>query len=104
MTDPERTREYRPPQRPSNNDVIKIDGRFAEVFSVSDSGMDFTYLDVPIEIGSVLWEGIRLIKVEDEFLSTSLERGNMPSGEGSRENVLGDRARFFGEYEKLEPN
>ena len=101
MTDPERTREYRPPQRPSNNDVIKIDGRFAEVYSISDDGMDFRYLDTPSEVGTVKWENVELVRVEDALLDTSEEVYEIPTAEGNYQNRLGRQARFYGEYKKI---
>lgn len=41
-------------RRPMYNDVVLVDGRYAEVYAVDDEGMNFRFMDVASEVGRVI--------------------------------------------------
>lgn len=85
-------------RRPMNNDVVLVDGRYAEVYAVDDEGMDFRFVDAISEVGRAMWAEADLVRVEDTSLDFLDGEIDLPEGEGFYQNRLGSRARFFGEY------
>jgi hypothetical protein len=85
-------------RRPMNNDVVLVDGRYAEVYAVNDEGMDFRFMDAASEIGRVMWSGADLVRAEDTSLDLLDGEIDLPEGDSFYQNRLGSKARFFGEY------
>jgi hypothetical protein len=108
---PETSAEYIEPRLPSNGDIIKVDGRWAEVFSSSEREISATYLPgqtdgknssekiINIHPSYLVLKG----QVIDTSFGTLLAMGDTTITELTDLEDIEDR-KFFAEYEIRKPN